>query len=192
MARKRTFNRPYEEVKIVRNKSSRGSARPRAIAIHTTESHDRQGRSDVNGIVSWFNNPAAEASSHIIIDAEGYSTQCVPDTMKAWTIGNFNPWTLNIELIGWASTPRWRWLKRTSQLKKCAKYIAYWAHKYDIPVRRGDLDSLRGSPHVARTGVVTHYDATNAGFGTHTDPGKGFPMDRLLRYARYYYDKGWY
>ena len=191
-ARRLPVRRPYERIVAhVANQSER-TATVQAIAIHTTESHPRPGLADLRAVVGWFDNPRSQASSHVIVDAEGMSAQCVPDERKAWTIGAFNSLTLNIELIGWANTPRWRWLRRERQLKKTAKYLAYWSKRYGIPLDRGRLArSPNGQAIVARKGVVCHVDATNCGFGTHTDPGEGFPMDRLLRAARYYARMGW-
>lgn len=177
----RVFTRPEGRIALVRNRSSRRGVLPSKVVIHTTESHEREGRSDVDGIRNFFDNPAAEASSHVIIDAEAHSTTCVPDDEKAWTVGSENPYTLNIELIGWAKTPRWQWLKRTRQLKKAAKFTAYWSKKYGIPLR---LDKRRGMP-----GVCGHVHLS--GPGGHWDPGPGFPYDRFLRYARYYRQHGW-
>ena len=187
MARERLpVRRPYEEVKDVRNQAAR-SAQIRGIVIHTTESHDRAGRVDLNGVRNWFDNPESQASSHVIVDAEGLSVRCVPDSRKAWTVGKFNSQTLNIELIGWAKTPRWQWLKRRRQLKKCAKYVAYWSKKYGIPIRMGAASFDAG--HIHKRGVFGHYHLS--GPGGHWDPGQGFPFDRLLSMARYYFQNGW-
>src|SRR5512133_3570684 len=130
----RTFQRPAGRVDYVRNRSSRRGAKPDHIYMHTTESENRTGRSDVDSIRAWFDNPASQASSHVIIDAEAHSTTAVPDAEKAWTEAAFNSNGLSIELVGRAAqTPR-DWLKREKQLRKAAKFVAYWCKKYDIPV----------------------------------------------------------
>jgi hypothetical protein len=164
------------------NQSSRNGTSIEAIVLHTTESHDRDGLSDLQGVVAWFDNPNAQASSHLIIDAEGNTARCVPDDRKAWTCFRYNPSTLNIELIAWASTPRWRWLKRRRQLRKTAKWIAYWSVRHGLPIQRAWPDT---APYFKRRGVTTHA-ALGVDGGNHVDPGEGFPFDRVLRLAREY------
>lgn len=184
----RTFARPRGRVDYVVNRSSRRGVRPKLIVIHTTESHDRPGRSDVDGVHSWFNNPRSSASSHVIVDEEAHSTTCVPDAEKAWTQANYNPHCLSIELIAFASTPRWRWLKRERQLKKAAKFTAHWCIKHSIPAVRGQV-----SPNVVnviKPGIIGHAQMGRAG-GGHHDPGQGFPWDRFMRYVAYYRRHGW-
>jgi N-acetyl-anhydromuramyl-L-alanine amidase AmpD len=178
MAR-RVFTRPKGRRDLVRNRSSRRGARPRIVVIHTTESHERPGRSDVDAIHSWFDNERSQASSHVIVDAEGHSTTCVPDFDKAWTQASFNPQALSIELIGWASTSRFQWFKKDRQLRKAAKFTAYWCREYGIPVKRSTSHGICGHVHLG------------AGGGGHHDPGPNFPWDRFMRYVRYYAKKGW-
>lgn len=190
MARKKRkpARRPYERLhRSVRNKSSRGGVKPRLIVLHTTESHNRPGNSDLESILSWFDNPSSQASSHVIVDGEGRSAQCVPDDWKAWTQSHFNSWSLSIEQIGFASTVKNVWKKSyRAQLKKVAKYIAYWSKKYDIPIRKGQTQGYR----VIKSGVVTHASLGSAG-GGHHDPGRGYPFWAVLAMARYYSRRGW-
>lgn len=182
----RTHERPTGRIDYVRNRSSRSSAKIRAVIVHTTESHDRPGRGDVDSVHAWFDNPKSKASSHVIIDAEAHSTTCVPDSEKAWTCAAYNRATLNIELIAFADTPRWRWLKRTRQLKKAAKFTAYWCREHKISVRRAAF----ADGQVTRDGIGGHSELGQAG-GGHHDPGDGFPWDRFMRYVSYYVDNGW-
>jgi N-acetyl-anhydromuramyl-L-alanine amidase AmpD len=179
----RKFTRPVGATRLVRNRSGRKGDTIDLIVIHTTESHDRPDRSDVDAIVNWFDNPASQASSHVVIDADGHNTTCVPDAEKAWTCVNYNSRSLNIELIGYAATPKWQWLKRDRQLRACAKFVAYWSREQRIPLH---LRSLRPS----LPGVCGHMHLGVAG-GGHHDPGLGFSFGRLLRYARFYAKWGW-
>lgn len=189
---KRRVKRPKQRKRLVRNQSSRYGAKIQAIAIHTTEGHNRPGRADLNSLFSWFNNPDSESSSHISIDDEAHTDRYVMDSKKAWTILQLNAVTLNIELVGFAATLRKIWKKKyRKQLKKTAKWIAYWSKKHDIPIRRGKVGVRAGYPYIAKTGVITHADLTRAGFGSHQDPGKGFPMKLLLTLAKYYARRGW-
>lgn len=184
----RTFARPEGRVDYVVNQSERHGARIRGVVLHTTESHNRAGRSDVDSIHAWFDNPNSDASSHVIIDREGHSTTCVADARKAWTCAAYNSWTLNIELIGFASYTADVWADYEDGIKKAAKFGAYWSRKYDIPIRDGQCDNRYAA--ITSPGFFTHSDFGSAG-GGHTDPGKAFPMARYLRAVRYYSANGW-
>ncbi len=169
-------HRPYERIKAnVRNQSSRNGVRPKIIVLHSTESHNRPGVQDLQAIVSWFDNPKSQASSHVIVDGEGISARCVPDHMKAWTQASYNPQALSIEQIGFAAQSSWS----EPLLRKTAKYIAYWSVEHGIPIERS-------TSH----GVCMHSELGAAG-GGHHDPGQGFPMGEVLSMARSYAKNGW-
>ena len=181
--------RPYERIKrtVRNNGGDRPTRNIRGIALHTTEGHDRPGVSDLKGLGDFFNNPSVQASSHVAVDGEGISARYVPDGKKAWTQAAYNGSMLSIEQIGFAKWSRWFWInRRNPQLKKTAKYIAYWSDKYDIPIRKGKCSG--GS--VTRTGVFRHSDFGSLG-GNHGDPGKGYPLHTVLQMARNYKKKGW-
>ena len=184
----RTFARPRGRVDYVRNQSERHGNRIRGIVIHTTESHNRDGRSDVDSIHAWFDNPNSGASSHVIIDAEGHSTTCVADSKKAWTCAAYNSQTLNIELVGFAAYDAADWVRYEDGIKKAAKFGAFWSRRFDIPVRDGVCDNRYAQ--ITERGFFTHSDFGSAG-GGHTDPGKSFPMTRYLKAVRYYAKNGW-
>lgn len=148
---------------LVVNKSSRGGVQPDTIVVHTTEGGSWP--------FSWFNNPASQASSHVAV-SNGRSQRYVRDAEKAWTQGNWNPRCLSIEIVGFASTPRWKWLTdEEATLKETARWIAHWSITEDIhPI------NVRSAP-----GVCGHVDIS--GPGGHTDPGPGFPWDVVLDLA---------
>lgn len=183
----RTFRQPRIDIhRLVRNRSDRTGVRVSLIVLHSTESHDRPGKQDVEGVISWFDNPASQASSHLIIDKEGITARCVDDRQKAWTCAAFNSASLNIEQIGWSRFSQKRWTLRDKQLKQVAKFIAFWSKKYGIPVERGKVSGRA----VLKPGVVMHSELGEAG-GNHGDPGPGYPIDKVLRYARFYRRFGW-
>lgn len=185
----RSFANPRTGKADVRNQSARvPGSRVQALAVHSTESHPRPGNGDIDAIQSWFDNPASQASSHYVIDDAGRSRQLVPEDRKAWTIGAANSWTVNYELIGFASfsAKQWNW----RQLKKLAQHLAYSSRQHGVPLRRGKVGGS-GTCVCTRSGVITHFDVTKAGFGSHTDPGSGFPMVRVLAMAKYYKRRGW-
>jgi N-acetyl-anhydromuramyl-L-alanine amidase AmpD len=172
---KRTFNRPGGRTAYVRNRSGRRGAKPVRVVIHSTESHNRPGRGDVDSIHAYFDTSGVDASSHVIVDMEGHSTTCVPDSDKAWTQAAYNSDSLSIEFIGIAAGNEWA----LPGIKKGAKFTAYWCKKYDIPVRRS----------VAH-GICGHIDLGQSG-GGHSDPGPNFPWRRFLALTAYYRRFGW-
>lgn len=174
--KKGKVRRPTERIKKnVINQSSRNGVQPKIIVLHSTESSNRPGLGDIEAIVGWFNNPGAQASSHVIVDAEGLSAQVVADHNKAWTQASFNPQALSIEQVGRAAQTAWP----DAQLRKTAQYIAYWSKKYNIPIKRSTV-----------FGVALHSDLGAAG-GGHHDPGNAFPLEKVLGYARDYAKNGW-
>jgi len=187
---RRTFDRPNGQVHLVRNRSSRRGARVVGIGIHSTESQDLHGtRDDLKSIRNWFNNPISDASSHIGIDGDTGTEVWVPDAEKAWTILDLNPITLNIEFIGRAAQPKRDW--EEAQIKKGAKWAAFWCRKYNFPARRGVVKKINGQAVITTSGIITHFQLTQAGFGTHTDPGSNFPMRDFLDATQWYKRHGW-
>ena len=182
--------RPHHRRHIVRNKSSRNGRAIRAIAVHSTESQDLRGtRDDVISIRNWFNNPRSQASSHIGIDGEGHTELWVPEEEKAWTILDLNSVTLNIEFIGRAAQPAREW--EDAQIRRGAQWAAYWSTRFNLPVQRGNVRNINGVAVVTKSGIIRHKDLTDAGFGSHTDPGPQFPMRRFIDLTRFYKRRGW-
>lgn len=157
---------------LSRNFSSRRGVRPRLIILHTTEGHNRAGTSDLDALFNWFNNPAAKVSSHRGIDAEGNEYQYVRDADKAWTSGNYNPQSLNIEQVGFASTSKSSWIKNYHRgLRKTAATIVDWSFKYGIPLRYSTYRGICQHKHIS-------------GPGGHTDCGPGYPQTYVIYWAR--------
>lgn len=185
-----TTQAPHHTKNLVRNRSSRRGAPIQAIAVHSTESQDLKGsRDDLNGVRSWFDNPSSEASSHIGVDGDGHSEVWVPSDEKAWTILQLNDRTLNIEFVARAAQKGSDW--EEAQIKKGAQWAAYWAIKYDLPIQQGNVIDMGRYPVISKKGIIRHSDLTDAGFGTHQDPGANFPMEDFIRAIRYYKKKGW-
>lgn len=164
--------------KLVRNRSSRRGVRPTLIVIHSTESDNRPGTSDLAAVAGWFDNPSSQASSTVIVDAEGQSARCVPDSEKPWTQAHYNSVSLSIECIGRAAQTAWT----ADEVREAARWIALWSVRHGIPIRKGRVDS---SGRVVRSGVLRHSELGALG-GNHHDPGRAFPLRSCLRLARYY------
>lgn len=182
---------PHHTIHLLdRNFSSRLGHPIQAIAVHSTESTDvDKSWDDLHGVRNWFNNPAAQASSHLGIDGDGHVEKWVKDGNKAWTILELNSATLNIEFVGRAAQPRDEWER--DQIHAGAMWAAWWGIKHDIPARRGRLERINNFPVVVRKGIIKHKDLTDIGFGSHTDPGPKFPMDRFIELTQRYRKDGW-
>lgn len=179
-----TVKAPNPEVTIWSvNKSSRGGVSPGLIVLHTTEgSNVPHSIQDLVGLGNFFNTPSVQASSHVANDGDGHDARYVADEDKAWTCANANPFTLNIEQIGFAKTTRDEWYKLYShQLANTARWIAYWGAKYNIPLRRG----VAPAGYLIRKGVASHKQLGISG-GGHWDPGPSYPMKYVILMARYF------
>ncbi len=162
------------------NVSERLSVPLNLLVLHSTESHNRPGDSDLAGVAGWFDNPSADASCHVVVDADGHSARCVPDRLKAWQVGTYNSAALGIEQIGFASQGWFAWRKSWRQMRESARWLAHWSIRYGIPLRRATV----AGGAVVRSGVTTHAELGVEG-GGHHDPGP-FPFHRVLWLARAY------
>lgn len=161
--------------RISPNKSAR-SGSVKLIVLHSTESTQIEASdADLAGVASWFANPSAQVSAHVITDSDGHSARCVEDNDKAWHCGVFNSAALGIEQIGRASQTSWA----QAEADETARWIALWCRRYGIPCQRGAVSGYT----VTKPGIVTHADLGAAG-GGHSDPGAGYSVDAVIDQAR--------
>ena len=147
------------------------------IVLHSTESDNiPKSNADLQGVASWFANPAAEVSAHVITDADGHSARCVPDREKAWHCAAYNSPALGIEQIGRAVQSQWS----EAEYMETARWIAQWSHDYRVPIRR----AITIGGRVVRSGVTTHKKLGALG-GGHVDPGPHYPFRKVLKQARH-------
>lgn len=179
--------RPYERVRMnVACQSSRHGAEPLLITIHSTEGNNvPDSVRDLEGLGEFFDRLSTQASSHVAVDADGYSAKYVPDEQKAWTQAYFNPVCLSIECIGRAAQAKKLWTPE--QYDKVARYIAYWSVEYDIPIGKGRVSQ---NGQVTKKGVIRHSELGHLG-GDHHDPGSNFDLAHVNKLARQYKRKGW-
>lgn len=154
--------------------SSRGGDRVRLIVVHTAE-----GARTVESLGAWFQNPAAQVSSHAGIDDFRVETY-VPYERAAWTTRAANSISDNVELCGWAKWTRQEWLAHQSMLDYTATWIRLRCTARGIPLRK--LTPAQVAAGMA--GVIGHVDWTlGMNDGTHLDPGLGFPWDVVMARA---------
>jgi N-acetyl-anhydromuramyl-L-alanine amidase AmpD len=144
------------------------SGKPSIIVLHDTESHNAVGTSDLKQLGTILKNQGL--SVHVGIDAEGNIARYVKDGDVAFHVASYNAKALGIEQIGMATQTSWP----KAQTDSAAKMVAYWANKYDIPIK-----------HSIEHGVCTHKDLGASG-GGHADPGAGYPFDEVLSKAQDY------
>jgi N-acetyl-anhydromuramyl-L-alanine amidase AmpD len=83
------------------NNSSRAGTAITAVTIHTTQG-------SYAGSISWFQNTASQVSAHYLIrSSDGQVTQMVRESIKAWHVGNANPYTIGIEHEGFVNNASW-------------------------------------------------------------------------------------
>lgn len=148
--------------RFVRNFSSRNGQRPLVIVWHQTVSYDRPGGADQDGLTAMANSPASGVSWHYLIGGtDGRCTYTVPATMKAWTQGNANRFSLGIEVQAFGSEPRY---VESAGSRKLISVTRYLGHRFGIPMRRGLVRNCQ----VVRSGIVEHSDLGVCG-GGHQD-----------------------
>lgn len=144
------------------NYSSRPGVRPVWFVLHYTVSHNVAGWSDVNAIINLFSNPARQASSNFVIDAEGNCAYIVPIEAKAWTQAGGNPWSVSVEVIAYGDEDNYLGPAGWAKLRSVASQVSA---RTGIPLRRG---SVAGGCVPGRAGIVQHKDFGLCG-GGHVD-----------------------
>lgn len=168
--------------RIVGHQSSREGGRVHLLVLHTTEGHDAPSGNpplDLVGLGALFDSE--EASSHFASNRDGRIARYVEDERKAWTQCNFNPVSLSLEQIGFASFSKRQWFERHEQLHAAAEFILYGHRHHGVPIQAGRVSG----GGVARDGVVQHSDLGGIGCG-HSDCGPGYPIGYVILLAQYF------
>lgn len=143
---------------------------PKYIVLHTMESED------ISGVESWFRDPRARGvGAHFGVGKRGRTVQWADTRSLVYHAAGANTYGIGVEQAGSASYSRARWLLRLGQRRAVAKLIARLCKHHGL-----------GRP--SRHNVRPHSDFP---LGGHHDPGKGYPLDRVIALARIYYDR-WY
>jgi hypothetical protein len=165
---------------------SRAGSPVDAIVLHATEQGDRAGPADLLALARFFRR--AGLATHVADDAQGTSIRMVGDDRLAYHATFWNDVTVGIEQMGFSSFTRAQWLARPAQLETTARWVAHWARRYRIPIRRCAVTGLRYDRNdrvsggtIVRRGVCSHaqLDPRNR-----DDPGRGYPWDVVLARAR--------
>ncbi|MET8311023.1 N-acetylmuramoyl-L-alanine amidase [Micromonospora sp. NPDC005173] len=127
------------------------------IVIHMTQG-------SYAGAVSWFQNPAAQASAHYTFrSSHGAVTQSVREKDIAWHAGNwtYNTQSIGIEHEGYVDNPAWF---TDAMYRASATLTRSLATKYGIPKDRAH--------------IIAHAEVPGA---THTDPGPNWNWTYYLQ-----------
>lgn len=167
--------KPKIAVQRAKQAKSHGVNTRQGIVLHSTESHDRPGLSDINGIISYLNGKGY--GIHYVVDGSGNIGQGAYHRNLVYHCKGANATHIGIEMIGQAkwTTKQWLWnpigsgKRQRKQLAAVAHLIAYICDREAIPIRlNADYGVSRHSDHPA---------------GGHWDPGPGFPIGYVLKRA---------
>lgn len=153
----------------------------RHIVIHSAEI--KETLTAAEALAKWCAGPnAAKSSWHFAVDADSI-TQSVKEEFIAWHAPGANKTGIGIELAGYARQTEEEWRDEFSwqTLQRAARLVSYLCRRWNIPQQFVDAAGLR----YGVGGITTHAEVSKAfKKSTHTDPGKGFPMEDFLRLVR--------
>lgn len=146
------------------NFSARGVP-PSAVVLfelHYTAGPDiPNSRADVDGLTAYGDRPSSRVSWHFNMDKDGNCDYNVPLRLKAWTIANLNPYTINVEVAGRGEAP----YLRPAGYRKLASIIRQVRRAYPgIKLAIGEARNCRP----VKGGIDTHHRG-GACSGGHTD-----------------------
>ncbi len=150
----------------------------RYVVLHTAEIGETLTAAEA--LMRWCAGPnAPRASWHFAVDADSV-TQSVKEEYIAWHAPGANRTGIGIETCGRAAQTAEQWHDDYSSavLQRTARLVAYLCRRWNLPVQFVDAAGLK----YPTRGITTHAEVTKAfKQSTHTDPGKGFPMEEFLR-----------
>lgn len=159
-------------------RARRKSGTRRLSAITLGVVHCTQGAT-ARGAASWFVNPAAQGSAHVVADGrECFRT--LPPSVIPWGAPGVNGRGWHLELAGFAEWSRGTWLAHRGTLERGAFKLALHGHAFNFPMRRLTDGELRRG---VKRGIIGHAQASRVFGGSHTDPGAHFPWAEFLELA---------
>lgn len=159
---------------IPRGSEPRQGTKITLVAVHTAE-----GATTAQSLENYLDQPAVEASYHVLID-DDHTVTYLPDDVAAWAMLSGNHRSVQLCFTGFAKWPRSEWLAHDAMLRHAADVARAWCHKYGIPAVKLTPTQVGAD----MSGVMGHWDWTlGKKDGTHTDPGPGFPWDLFINYV---------
>lgn len=157
-----------------RNSYSDPDGKKFGIAIHNTSN-----TASAEAEASYATRRTDGVSSHFYCDADSV-IQSLDTTAKAGHAGSGsgNNNAVAVEITGTNDRSRDWWLRNVAW-DLLGEVLAQVCRAYSIQVRRASVAEMTGNPQVRA--FYSHDDMRRAWGGTtHTDPGPGFPWDRLF------------
>lgn len=184
------------QVEYIESPNTNGKTQPISpsyLIIHYTAD------SSIDGAISWFKDPQAEASAHLVIGRDGRIVQMVPFNQKAWHAGEskwkgitrLNKCSIGIELVNAGML-----VKKQGVFVNWAGHVipsdevieathkngtpAFW-HEYTQPqIDAAIAVSKALIPAYSILEILGHDDIAPE---RKTDPGPAFPMTAFLSRA---------
>jgi hypothetical protein len=154
-----------------------GGGTKRLLVIHTMEGFT--GPNGAYDCAKYFQGDVGASSQVCIDNNRGKIWECVSRSNGSWTQCNYNSVSISCEQSGYASWSRQYWLdNRSNQLHNIADWLAEESGKTGIPLTDLSSSAAQGSGR----GVCYHSELGSTGCG-HSDPGSGFPLDKVLEWA---------
>ncbi len=157
------------------------SAEIKYVVIHTAEIAETL--TSAEALARWCAGPnAPKASWHFAVDGDSI-TQSVREEYVAWHAPGANRTGIGIELAGRAAQTADQWHDDFSWdvLRRASSLVAYLCRRWNLPVQFVDAAGLQCGVR----GITTHAEVSKAfKKSDHTDPGKGFPVERFLALVR--------
>lgn len=156
--------------------------------------HDTAGRLDAGSSVSWFKNPRAKVSAHLVIERDGSVTQMVEFDRCAWHAGksawdgfrNLNAWAIGIEIVNPGKLVRrsdgacYAWFGQGWPAEDCVEMqSAEHGHGWWLPYTVAQVDAVRaivkalGAQYPTIRECLAHYHISP---GRKIDVGPHFPF----------------
>ncbi len=151
------------------------------VVLHSAEAIERNDTAE--RLAAWAAGPqAARSSWHYAVDADSV-VQSVREADTAWHAPGANHNGIGIEHAGYAkqTSDDWSDPYSSAMLERSAVLVSGICARHAIPLAFVDASGLvRGE-----RGITTHAEVSKAfKKSTHTDPGKGFPLDAFLDMVR--------
>ena len=145
---------PQATQKHLSHNYTKVSTTKNAIILHSTASN-------ANSQFGWFNNPAANSSSHFHVALDGKVEQYLDTNYYSWANAQANKRSVTIETAG-VQTKDDPWTD--AQLHAIIKLVAWIAKTHKIPVRQ------MNSSAASETGIGWHRLGVDGAFDTSRSP----------------------
>lgn len=123
------------------------------VVIHITD-----GAANINGTISWFQNPAAQVSAHYVVGQDGEVVQMVMHNDVAWHAGRANSDSIGIEHV--ANTHGLR--PTAAEYCASAALVRWLCDTYSIPIDRqhilGHSEADPRTTHTSCPNAVWNWD----------------------------------